>query len=113
MSKSTRSALSDGGLTLMQLDASSYPLPDGSLDRIFVHDKYLLISGAYRDNNTVIRNQKIIQTGSQNLTQVGLHHNDDQVVQLRQTATAAASSTALYNSYATNWQNLVAVIHAG
>lgn len=109
MPQSTYDALVAGGITPVQLDDSSYLMPDGTTTRIFVHDKYLLISGAMTDGGTIVRNQDIVQTGSQNLTQVGLHHNDDEVIRVQQTATSDASGTALFSAYDADWQHLLAV----
>ncbi len=112
MPTATRTTLVAGGITPVRLSDSAYPLPDGSTTRIFVHDKYLLISGAYNDGGTIARNQDIVQTGSQNLTQVGLHHNDDQVLQLRQTAIRGGGTTSVFSAYATNWGQLLSLAKA-
>jgi phosphatidylserine/phosphatidylglycerophosphate/cardiolipin synthase-like enzyme len=109
MPLSTYDALVAGGITPVQLNDSSYQLPNGNTTRVFVHDKYLLISGAYNDGGTVVRNQDIVQTGSQNLTPVGLHHNDDEVMRVRQTASKNSNNTALFAAYEANWQHLLAV----
>jgi phosphatidylserine/phosphatidylglycerophosphate/cardiolipin synthase-like enzyme len=110
MSKATKSKLAAGGVSTMRLSDSTYPLPGGTTGRIFIHDKYLLISGAIKSGGSVVRDQDVLQTGSQNLTQVGLHHNDDEIVRIRTTASERAADTSLFNAYSANWNHLIDVI---
>lgn len=110
MSSSTRTALLRTGIALHKLNDSSYPLADGTTGRIFLHDKYLLISGALVKSGHLIRNQDIVQSGSENFTELGLHHNDDQTLSIRQTATGDPNVTAIYNAYDENWTRLMAAV---
>lgn len=107
MLKATMATLKAAGISPVQFKDSSYPLADGTTGPIFLHDKYLLISGAIASSSGTSRNQDIVQTGSQNLTQLGLHHNDEQIMRVEQTATSDASSTALFNAYDANWSHLL------
>jgi hypothetical protein len=110
MAGATRTALINNGISPMKLSDSTYPLPGGRTGRIFVHDKYLLISGAMTEAGHVIRNQDIVQTGSENLTELGLHHNDDQTIRIQRTATGDPSDVALYTAYRANWSRLRAAV---
>jgi hypothetical protein len=100
------------GVAPMKLSDSTYPLPGGKTGRIFLHDKYLLISGAMSVSGHVVRNQDIVQTGSENLTQLGLHHNDDQTLRIQQTASDHPRDTAVFNAYDANWSRLLEAVKA-
>jgi phosphatidylserine/phosphatidylglycerophosphate/cardiolipin synthase-like enzyme len=113
MSEATASALDAADVKTRKLSDNDYEYSDGSgSGRVFIHDKYLLISGAYRSGTTTVANQDIVLTGSENFTQAALHQNDDMQVEIRQTATAAASTTALFSAYQSNWGHIAAVIAA-
>lgn len=101
-------------IELFQLSDNDFRYPDGTTARVFIHDKYVLISGAVDrgSGQTVTANQRILLTGSQNLTQVGLHENDEQTMQLQQTATAATGTTPIFDLYEADWTHIHLVLEA-
>jgi hypothetical protein len=109
MSNSTLSDLQSAGIQPVQLDDDNFPYSDGSgTGRVFVHDKYLLISGGLRASGTTQVNQDLVDTGSPNLTQKSLHFNDEAFVEYQQTASAGAVPR-IYGDYLANWEHLLAV----
>jgi hypothetical protein len=108
MSAKTLSQLQAHGIQPIHLDDTTYPFPDGSTGRVFVHDKYLLISGGLRLSGQTVTNQNLVQTGSQNFTQKGVHYNDEATVTYRQTAGATAT-TPVYDAFQADWDHLAAI----
>jgi phosphatidylserine/phosphatidylglycerophosphate/cardiolipin synthase-like enzyme len=96
-------------ITLMQIDDLAYPFPDGSgTGYIFVHDKYLLVSGAIQTSTGTERDQNLVLTGSQNFTEHGLHFNDESTLSLQQPATNQSTQT-VFGQYEGDWTRLVQV----
>jgi hypothetical protein len=109
MSKQTMNDLHAHGIDMTQLNEDAFPYTDGSgSGRVFVHDKYLLISGRLDMSGKTLANQTLVQTGSPNLTQNGLHFNDEAGVVYRQAATATGT-TPVYAAYESNWDHLAAI----
>jgi hypothetical protein len=108
MTNATLSALQAAGINPVQLDDDEYPYTDGSgTGPVFVHDKYLLISGGLSASGHNVTNQDVVQTGSPNLTQKALHFNDEALVTYQQTA--GSQPPAVYGSYVANWNHLAAI----
>jgi hypothetical protein len=100
MSPNTLSGLKRAGVKPLQLT-----------DGVFIHDKYMLISGGVDPpTGPSTTNQNILVTGSENFTQAGLHDNDEQTMEVQQTATAASGTTPLYDAYEADWSHLATVI---
>jgi hypothetical protein len=113
MSAATLSALQTAGIQPLQLSDDTYEYPDGSgTIRVFIHDKYVLISGAITTGARTLSNQDILLTGSENFTQPAIHQNDEQTMAVQQTATAATGTTPLYDDYEANWTHIASVIAA-
>jgi hypothetical protein len=105
--------LQAAGVQPLQLSDDDYPFADGTTGRVYIHNKYILISGGVRSSTGQISsNQTIVRTGSQNLTQVGLHENDEETMQIQQTATAATGTTPIFDAYQANFTRIVSVISA-
>jgi phosphatidylserine/phosphatidylglycerophosphate/cardiolipin synthase-like enzyme len=109
MSYGTLSALYDyPNLHLMQVDDQTYPLAAGGTGDVFVHDKYVLVSGGLQTGSGTEPNQNLVLTGSQNFTQHGLHYNDEATISLQQTMTSQSPQT-VFGQYENNWNHLVQV----
>jgi phosphatidylserine/phosphatidylglycerophosphate/cardiolipin synthase-like enzyme len=100
------SQLTAAGVDAVQLSSSAmtYTGAEGGAGKIFVHDKYFLVSGALADGaaGAVEPNQNLVVTGSQNWTENGLHDNDEADAAVLQTSTGPGS-TPVYDAYAANW----------
>jgi hypothetical protein len=109
MKASTMSNLKSAGIEPLPINDYNYVFPNGSTGRVFVHDKYLLISGAFGTHGAVAKDQDIVVTGSENLTQLSLHDNDEQVTEVQETATAPVGSTPIFDAYEANYVRLAVV----
>jgi hypothetical protein len=108
MTAATMSSLQAAGINPTQLDDDEYPYTDGSgTGPVFVHDKYLLISGGLTALGHNVTNQDVVQTGSPNLTQKALHFNDEALISFQRTA--GAQAPAVYASYVANWNHLASI----
>jgi phosphatidylserine/phosphatidylglycerophosphate/cardiolipin synthase-like enzyme len=115
MSTADLAGLQKAGIQPLQLNDNDYPYPGGggATGRVYIHSKYLLISGGIKVPKAgVSGNQDIVLTGSQNFTQSGLHDNDEQITEVQQTATGLTGTTPIYSAYEDNWLKIAAVIAA-
>jgi hypothetical protein len=109
MTRATRSDLESAGIHPVQLNDDNFTYSGtGGVGRVFVHDKYLLISGGLRVSGTNHENQDLVDTGSPNLTQKSLHFNDEAFTEYQETASAGADP-GIYGAYLGNWEHLAAV----
>lgn len=109
MSANTMTGLTAHNITPMQLNDGAFTYTDGSgTGLIFVHDKYLLISGGLKVGGQTMTNQDVVVTGSANFTQRSLHRNDEASITYQQTATG--SNVPIFDAYAANWDHLAAIV---
>jgi hypothetical protein len=108
-----RSALKAAGVTLARLNVATFPYSDGTgSGPVFVHDKYLLISGGLETTTGTDKNQTVVVTGSPNLTQSALHNDDEAGVTYQEPITADLASAPVYRAYAAHWDHLAAIAAA-
>jgi hypothetical protein len=109
MSDNTMTGLTAHNITPMQLNDGAFSYTDGSgTGLIFVHDKYLLISGGLKVGGQTQTNQDVVLTGSANFTQRSLHRNDEASIAYQQTATSGGNP--IFDAYAANWDHLAAIV---
>jgi len=101
--------LESHGIRATQLYTEDYTPPSGQPTRLFVHDKFVLISGGIAVAGRAESNQDLVLAGSPNLTDKALYDNDEAGLAYQQTATAAAGSTPIFDGYAHDWDRLLAV----
>jgi hypothetical protein len=105
MDAGTESALAGAKIQLRPLVDNAFVDASGVTRCVYVHDKFLLISGAYGSSGgkRAVPDQKIVVTGSENYLQTALHHNDEIMAKIAQTATASPVSTPIFTSYNKEW----------
>jgi hypothetical protein len=105
----TLADLQSHGVSTAELNDATYSFPSGGSGPIFVHDKYVLISGRIGAGTATKANQDLVLAGSPNFTQKSLHSNDEAGVSYLQSATSDPDSVAIFNAYTANWSHLATI----